>query len=216
MTSSTQTNPTPQSVLLVFGKPTSADLPQASWFHIEDRARVIASAQSLKFSAVDVQTAEDSSLLDGVHEGVLKGTGRMIVGSVTPEVYQRIEEYAAKATPAPVATVESEESEGAETALEQNKNKTAAGAAGSPAAPNSNVSPNISTQAWKNLKPGDHVLAAYFNLEKEAEGWWPAVVARVEKTQIVLNWPDAPHYPAIKRPPRHVAILHPDFIASGE
>ena len=41
-------------------------------------------------------------------------------------------------------------------------------------------------------------------------------MARVEKSEIVLNWPDAPHYPAIRRKPRQVAIPHPEFIALGE
>ena len=76
MTSSNQPKPTPQFVLLVFGKPTSADLPQASWFRAEDRATVIAAAQSLKFCVLDIQTDGDRAMLQGVHEGVLKGTGR--------------------------------------------------------------------------------------------------------------------------------------------
>ncbi len=77
---SKQATPTPQFVLLVFGKPTSADLPQASWFRAEDRAAVVAAAQSLKFSVLNVQADGDRSLLEGVHEGVLKGAGRIVVG----------------------------------------------------------------------------------------------------------------------------------------
>ena len=98
MTRSTPTNDNPNAALLVYGKPTSPDLPQASWFRAEDRPAVIVAAQSLKFSVLDIQTDADRSVLVGVHEGVLKGAGRIIVGSVTPEVYQRIEEHAAKAT----------------------------------------------------------------------------------------------------------------------
>jgi hypothetical protein len=71
MTTSTPTKAIPDPALLVYGKPTSPDLPQASWFRAEDRRTVIAAAQSLKFSALDIQTDGDRSLLYGVHEGVV-------------------------------------------------------------------------------------------------------------------------------------------------
>ena len=209
MTSSTSTKAIPTPAILVFGKPTSPDAPQASWFRLEDRTAVVAAAQSLKFSVLEILTDAEKAVLAGVHEGVLKGNGRMIVGSVTPEVYKSIEDYAASSSTGSTDSKASvAQSASVISTSEQNVNISADKEAGSgPAGP---------AQAWEKLKPGDRVLAAYFNLEKEAEGWWPATVARVEKTQIVLNWPDAPHYPAIKRPPKHVAILHPDFLASGK
>ena len=122
MTTSTQTKSIPIPALLVFGKPTSPDLPQASWFRVEDRPTVIAAAQSLKFSVLDVQTDAERALTLGVHEGVLKGNGRMIVGSVTPEVYKRIEEYVAKAVGAPASMATSEEAAGTKPTSEQNTN----------------------------------------------------------------------------------------------
>ena len=93
MTKPEQPKPLPLPLLLVFGKPTSPDLPQASWFRIEDRHAVTGAAQALKFSVIDIATEENRALLTGVHEGVLKGIGRMIVGSVAAEVYQRLEEH---------------------------------------------------------------------------------------------------------------------------
>jgi hypothetical protein len=216
MTTAPQPKPIPTPALLVYGKPTSPDVPQASWFPAEDRPTVAAAAQSLKFSVLEIRTEAEKALIVGVHEGVLKGAGRMIVGSITPEVYKRIEEYVAKASPALVTTAANEEAARAKPSSEQNKNIPSAGGAGSPPAPSGKATPTSPTQAWEKLKEGDRVLAAYWNLEKEAEGWWPAVVARVEKSEIVLNWPDAPHYPAIRRKPRHVAILHPEFVALGE
>jgi hypothetical protein len=47
MTNPTQPKAIPIPDLLVFGKSTSPDLPQASWFRVEDRPTVIAAAQSL-------------------------------------------------------------------------------------------------------------------------------------------------------------------------
>ena len=126
MTSSTPTKTISNPALLVFGKPTSADLPQASWFLAEDRPTVIAAAQILKFSVLDIQTDADRSLFVGVHEGVLEGAGRMIVGSVTAEVYQRIEGYAAKASGALAVKASTDTAAGSNSTIEQNKNIRAA------------------------------------------------------------------------------------------
>src|SRR5271156_1425964 len=93
-----QPNPVPLPLLLVYGRPTSADTPQASWYRAEDRATVVAAAQGLKLAIIDITTEADRALIVDVHEGVLKGNGRMIVGSVALDVYQRIEQHAAKPT----------------------------------------------------------------------------------------------------------------------
>ena len=122
MTTAPQPKPIPIPALLVYGKPTSPDVPQASWFPAEDRPTVVAAAQSLKFSVLEIRTEAEKALIVGVHEGVLKGTSRMIVGSITPEVYKRIEEYVAKASPAPAATAASEEAARAKPSSEQNTN----------------------------------------------------------------------------------------------
>jgi hypothetical protein len=128
MTNPTQPKAIPNPAVLVFGKPTSPDLPQASWFRAEDRPTVIAAAQSLKFSVLDIQTDAERALTLGVHEGVLKGNGRMIVGSVTPEVYKRIEEYVAKATGAPASKATSDGAAGTKPASEQTANSGEKGA----------------------------------------------------------------------------------------
>ena len=96
MTSPTQPKPTPIPAVLVYGTPTSPELTQASWFRAEDKQAAKAAAEALKFSVIDIQTEAEKALTLGVHEGVLKGSGRMIVGSVASEVYRRIEEYVRK------------------------------------------------------------------------------------------------------------------------
>jgi hypothetical protein len=50
---------------------------------------------------IELQTDADRALAAEAHEGVLKGSGRMIVGSVSAEVYRRIEEHVRKAAGAP-------------------------------------------------------------------------------------------------------------------
>ena len=147
MTSPAPTKAIPSPALLVYGKPTSPDVPQASWFPAEDRPTVAAAAQSLKFSVLEIRTEGEKALIVGVHEGVLKGAGRIIVGSITPEVYKRIEEYVAKASPAPVTAAATEEAARTEPSPEQNKNIPSAGGVGAPPAPSSKAVPASPTQA---------------------------------------------------------------------
>ena len=141
-----QPKPIPIPALLVYGKPTSSDVPQASWFPAEDRPTVAAAAQSLKFSVLEIRTEAEKALIVSVHEGVLKGNSRMIVGSVTPEVYKRIEDYVAKASPAPAAASANEEAARTKPSPEQNKNIPSAGGAVLPPAPSSKAVPDSPTQ----------------------------------------------------------------------
>src|SRR5277367_5011335 len=83
MTSATQPKPTPVPAILVYGAPTSPDLTQASWFRAEDKQAAKAAAEALKFSVIEINSDVEKALIIGVHEGVLKGSGRMIVGSVS-------------------------------------------------------------------------------------------------------------------------------------
>src|SRR5208282_4950904 len=96
MTNATQPKPNPLPALLVYGTPSGPAMTQASWFRAEDREAVKAAAKELKFSVIELQTDADRALAAGAHGGVLKGSGRMIVGSVSAEVYHRIEEYGRK------------------------------------------------------------------------------------------------------------------------
>jgi hypothetical protein len=219
MTSSNQPQSNSTFVLLVYGKPTSADLPQASWFRAEDRTTVIAAAQSLKFSVLDIQTDGDRALLDGVHEGVLKGTGRVIVGSVTPEVYKRIEDYAAKAPGALAVKGSNDTAARAKALTEQSANigeevtTTSSTAKASPTAPEK-LTP--APDAWATLRVGSHVAAKYWYSDGQANGWWIAVIAAIEGNDLIIRWPDEPTTPPLKIERKHVAILHPDFDVARE
>src|SRR5208283_589076 len=89
MTTPTQPKSNPVPAILVYGTPSGPALTQASWFRAEDKDAVKAAAEALKFSVIELQTDADKALAAGAHEGVLKGSGRMIVGSVSAEVYRR-------------------------------------------------------------------------------------------------------------------------------
>jgi hypothetical protein len=82
---STAAKPNPIPAILVYGTPGGPALTQASWFRAEDKEVVKAAAEALKFSVIELQTDADRALAAGAHEGVLKSSGRMIVGSVSAE-----------------------------------------------------------------------------------------------------------------------------------
>jgi hypothetical protein len=236
MTKPDQPKPIPTPALLVYGKPTSPDLPQASWFRAEDRQAVTSAAQALQFSVLDIQGDAERALIVGVHEGVLKGSGRMIVGSVTSEAYQRIEEYArttsgGDASPrAPTAPTIAEKP-----ASEQTMNLTKTGTATSAPAPkdaepgssdNSPVtaaSPPTKAEKsatapdpWDALQVGSHVVGKYWFANGEANGWWIGVISGIDDNDFIIRWPDEPRTPPLKIERKHVAILHPDFDVNRE
>jgi hypothetical protein len=97
MTTATQPKPDPVPAILVYGTPGGPHVTQASWFRATDQEAVKAAAKELKFSVIELPTDAEKALIAGVHEGVLKSSGRLIVGSVSAEVYRRIQEHARKA-----------------------------------------------------------------------------------------------------------------------
>lgn len=239
MTNPSIARPNPLAAIIVFGKPSGPELPQASWFKAEDIAAVKAAAGPLKFSVIELRTEAEKALAIGVHEGVLKGSGRMIVGSVTPEVYRRIEEHArqaASAHPASTSKPEASVSSGATASGEVKASQSAANAASTsvaaaaspaadpkPAAPPAPVAaqavpiaPPSPTAPWDSLRVGGTVLAAYWNDAREFEGFWLATVKRIEKGEFVLEWFESPEYPAFKIARKHIGILHPEFNVSGK
>jgi len=204
---------------------------------------VKAAAKELKFSVIELRTEADRALAAGAHEGVLKGSGRMIVGSVSAEVYRRIEEHVRKGAsasdPAKAETVtaittkaakeaSADAPSKAETAAatttkpvsEQTTNTGAAGASSpeparvTPAAPAS--SKPDSAPARETLPVGARVLAAYWNEKGEFEGFWLANVKRIEAGEYILEWFDSRGYRAFKSRPQDIAVPHPEFRVAGK
>ena len=212
MTNATQPKPNPLPVILVYGTPSGPALTQASWFRAEDKEAVKAAAEALKFSVIELHTDADRALAAGAHEGVLKGSGRMIVGSVSAEVYRRIEEHVRKGAGAPDPS-QPDHAAGATTksTSEQNKNTP-------PPAPLATDRPDLASapNPWEALRVGARVLAPYWNDKREFEGFWLAIVKRIENGEFTLEWVEAPEYPAFKSPAKNVAIVHPEFRVSGK
>ena len=218
MSTPIQPKPTALPAILVYGTPSSPALTQASWFRAEDKEAVKAAAEALKFSVIELQSDADRALAAGAHEGVLKGSGRMIVGSVSAEVYSRIEEHVRKAAGGPDAS-KPENAATTKPASEQSTNVCAAGAitAGpsraTPAAPA--IGKPDSAPARETLRVGARVLAAYWNEKREFEGFWVAIIKRIEQGEFVLEWFDA-EYPPFKSRPQDIAVPHPEFRVPGK
>jgi hypothetical protein len=154
MTNPTQPKPNPVPAILVYGTPSSPELTQASWFRAEDQEAVKAAAEALKLSVIELRTEAEKALTVGVHEGVLKGSGRMIVGSVSSEVYRRIEEYVRKGSGAEGSSKpESTVSTTMRSASEQNKNASRPGRLPTPG-------PDLASASnpWEALRVGARVL----------------------------------------------------------
>jgi hypothetical protein len=232
----TQPKPTPIPAVLIYGTPTSPELTQASWFRAEDKQAAKAAAEALKFSVIDIQTEAEKALTVGVHEGVLKGSGRMIIGSVTTEVYRRIEDYVRKTSGAASPTPANTAATATKPASEQITNVSATGTdatssapvAASPASPDSKPpSAAIPVAAstgeaenataappspWDTLRVGSYVIAKY---PDESFGWWPAIITAIDKRDFIIRWPDEPRSIPSKVKRKHVAIIHPDLDLSA-
>ena len=219
----------------MYGTPTSPELTQASWFRAEDTQAAKAAAVGLKFSVLELKTDADRAVTLGVHEGVLKGSGRMIVGSVSSEVYRRIEEYVRKAAGAEASPGSaSTEAAAAKPASEQSVNTSAPGTTSTPSPTASMASPDSKPPSaanpvaastskpetppnpWETLRVGARVLAAYWNEKREFEGFWLATVKRIDKGEFTLEWFQEPEYPAFKSRPKNIAVPHPEFRVSGK
>ena len=221
MTNPVQPKPNPLPAILVYGTPSDPALTQASWFRAEDKEAVKAAAEALKFSIIELNTDADKALAAGVHEGVLKGSGgRMIVGSVSAEVYRRIEEHVRKAAGAPDASKPDNAAATAKPMSEQNTNTGAAGAITPGPSRATSAAPATdkpdSATARETLRVGARVLAAYWNEKREFEGFWLAIIKRIDPGEFTLEWFDSPEYPAFKSRPQDIAVPHPEFRVSGK
>jgi hypothetical protein len=224
MATAPQPKPSPVPAVLVYGWPNPSDLPQASWFRTEDRVAAKTAAAELKFSLLELQTDAEKALVAGVGEGVLKGSGRMIVGSVSREVYRRIEEHRrgepGVTVPSKSESAKPETATATKPASEQNTNTSAPAPVPSEpvratAAASASGKPD-SAIARETLRVGARVLAAYWNEKREFEGFWLATVKRIEPDGYTLEWFDAPEYPSFKSRLQNIAVPHPEFRVSGK
>jgi hypothetical protein len=211
MTNPTQTRPDPLAAILVYGTPNGHAMTQASWFRAEDKEAVKAAAKELKFSVIELRTDADRALAAGAHEGVLKGSGRMIVGSISAEVYRRIEEHVRKSKGAPDPskpdnTAGTKKARPEQTVNSSHSARLATDECDLDSAPNH----------WEAPRVGANVLAALWDENEEFAGFWVATVKSIEKGEFTLEWFEWPEYPAFKSLGKNLAIAHPEFRMTGK
>ena len=168
----------------------------------------------------------------------------MIVGSVSAEVYRRIEEHVRKgagasdpAKPETATAITTKSAKGASAdAPAQPENAAIAddetrvrtkhehwrwrGRARrnplGPPRPRRRAAKPDHAPARETLRVGARVLAAYWNEKREFEGFWLATVKRIEAGEYILEWFDAPGYLPFKSRPQDIAVPHPEFRVTGK
>ena len=166
----------------------------------------------------------------------------MFLGSVSVEVYRRIEEHVRKtAASGTVQASGGTEKASGEGVKEQNMNFTTAAAVASAAAPSpapansAAVAPagksdparavalapaTSAAEAplvpWRNLRIGSPVLAKFWETNGEPNGWWVALITDVSADGFVARWLDDPLKPGFRIDAKHVALLHPSFDPTRE
>ena len=215
MTNATQPKPNPLPAILVYGTPSGPALTQASWFRAEDKEAVKAAAKELKFSVIELHTDADRALAAGAHEGVLKGSGRMIVGSVSAEVYRRIEEHVRKGAGAPdrvpvgrAAVAISRETRD-RTKQELDPARRAIGDRRTRPRPARPI-------AWEALRVGATGLATYWNEQARVRRLLARASSAGSRRRLHPRWFDDPKYPPFKSRAEDVAVLHPEFRVTGK
>ena len=135
----------------------------------------------------------------------------MIVGSVSAQVYQRIEEHVRKAAGAPDPSKPENTAATTKSPSEQNKNLSDPVA---PAAPQPD--PVSATDAWNRLQIGSYVVGKYWQSDGKPCGWWLGILTEIDQNDFFIRWPDEPLTPALKIERQHVAILHPTYDVTRE
>jgi hypothetical protein len=67
----------------------------------------------------------------------------------------------------------------------------------------------ISTDLWNQLTPGSLVLAAGFDEEDNLDGWWEAIIVRIDDGEFLVRWRDEPNLPTASRTREYIALMHP-------
>ena len=166
--------------LIVFGTPTGTSVPQAAWFRGSYAERAKQASQRHAFRTIPVVTDETRAAAATLSEGQLKPGGQLILRDVTKEVLERLTRLI------PVVSA------------------VATPAAAGPTA----VAARISSSLWDTLKITDYVLAAHLE-NGEPEGWYEAIIIKIEGPTYTLRWAYAPEEGLIRVQRRHIALMLP-------
>jgi hypothetical protein len=181
MSSSSKNGNATVPALIVFGMPKGAKAPHAAWFRTAyaERARTAARRQGL--TTLPVESAEARAVAATLKEGQLKAGGQLVMPCVSQDMLNTLR----RSPPVPPP------------------NATGAATTGR-ATPGVNVPVAI----WDTLKITDVVLAAH--LEKGVpDGWYEAVIMKIENGVFTLRWADYPQDGLVRLPRQYLALMYP-------
>jgi hypothetical protein len=191
MTKRPENDPTP--VLILFGLDPETTKPRAAYFEPQTADLALEAAKLMQLSKVSVTTDEARALALKLPAGKVYASGRGFVPFVRRDLYDAVLALAAAAPDQGGGQNQQGTADQPATSVEQ----TSAPASTAPA-------PRLPA-GWDQIGHGSLVLAT-LSLD---DGWWEAVVERVEGPVLTLKWRDYPSEPRITRRIEQLALLHP-------
>ena len=169
--------------LIVFGRIRGSKVDQAAVFLEKDAEAAKKAAADAGLSSLEVQTQADRNMAATLPEGAINANGRFSLSPASPEIIAELDRLLKAATGQEATSARSAKSETA--------------------------SATISADLWRQLKPGSLVLAAAFDEQDNLDGWWEAVIVRVDDGEFLVRWRDYPKEPVASRSHEYIALLHP-------
>jgi hypothetical protein len=178
--SSSKTGNTTVPTLIVFGMPKGAKAPHAAWFRSAYAERARTVAKRQGLTALSVESAEARAVAATLKEGQLKAGGQLVMPCVSQDMLNTLR----RLPPVPPASA----------------------AALAPGRVTPGV--NVPVAIWDTLKVTDVVLAAH--LEKGVpDGWYEAVIMKIENDVFTLRWADYPQDGLVRLPRQYLALMYP-------
>ncbi len=166
--------------LIVFGRIRGSNVDQAAVFLKKDAEAAKKAALDAGLSSLEVTTEEHRRVAATLPEGVINAQGRFSLSPASPEIMTELERLLKAETGQGVVSDSGAKSE-----------------------------TTISADLWRQLKPGSLVLAAGFDKNDNLDGWWEAIIVRIDDGEFLVRWQGYPNEPRSSRSQEYIALLHP-------
>jgi hypothetical protein len=178
--STTNNTKSAMPALIVFGTPKGAKAPHAAWFRAAYAARVVTAARRQALTTITVESNETLAVAATLKEGQLKAGGQLIMPCVSQDMLSQLRGL----MPQPPG--------------------------GSGASPTGStiVGVQVPVAVWDTLKPTDVVLAAHLE-NGVPDGWYEAIILKIEGGTFTLRWADYPRDPMVRVQRQHIALMYP-------
>jgi hypothetical protein len=170
--------------LIVFGRIRGSKINHAAFFVQKDGEAAKKAALDAGLSCLEVNTDADKKIASTLREGVINAQGRFSLSIASTKIIAELERLFQAIAP-----------ESGTSADTNTKSETA------PA--------TISADLWSQLRPGSLVLAAGFDEEDNLDGWWEAIIVRIDDGEFLVRWRDEPNLPLASRTREFIALMHP-------